>query len=144
MAKTCPGECRRAWHAARHRTWRKNNPDKVAALRVRTAQLRQVNNYSLTFSLQKHNTTPEWYEATLLQQGGKCGNPGCARTAPGGPASRNWHIDHDHTCCPGEYSCGKCIRGLLCRSCNVGLGNFNDDVAVLRGAIEYLEAHVAG
>lgn len=47
-------------------------------------------------------------------------------------------VDHDHACCPGERPCGECIRGLLCHDCNVGLGSFKDDPALLTAAIEYL------
>lgn len=30
------------------------------------------------------------------------------------------------------------VRGLLCRNCNLGLGNFNDDPAVMLKAISYI------
>lgn len=58
-----------------------------------------------------------------------------------GVKDRDFHIDHDHACCPERgRSCGKCVRGILCYGCNVGLGSFGDDVARLRAAIAYLEA----
>jgi hypothetical protein len=31
-------------------------------------------------------------------------------------------VDHDHGCCPGRKSCGKCTRGLLHPACNSWLG----------------------
>ena len=33
----------------------------------------------------------------------------------------------------------KYIRGLLCSNCNIALGNFQDDPALLKVAAEYLE-----
>jgi hypothetical protein len=49
------------------------------------------------------------------------------------------HIDHDHRCCPGKYSCGKCVRGLLCSGHNNGIGRFGDDAMLLRAAADYLD-----
>jgi hypothetical protein len=34
------------------------------------------------------------------------------------------------------------VRGLLCNSCNVGLGHFSDDTVVMRQAIRYLRKRV--
>lgn len=63
----------------------------------------------------------------------------CQTTDPG---SRGWQIDHDHSCCPGrQKTCGKCIRGLICISCNKGLGDFKDNPDILRKAIQYLESY---
>lgn len=50
-------------------------------------------------------------------------------------------IDHDHTCCPGEKTCGLCIRDVLCDACNKGLGNFKDSPDLLRIAANYIERH---
>lgn len=62
------------------------------------------------------------YRDLLIGQG-SC----CAICKVPDSGQRSWHIDHDHTCCPGKKSCGKCVRGLLCSNCNVGLGHFKDD-----------------
>ena len=50
-------------------------------------------------------------------------------------------IDHDHSCCNPNSGCPKCIRGFLCRRCNLGLGYFKDNVLSLENAILYLENH---
>ena len=51
---------------------------------------------------------------------------------------RRLSIDHDHSCCPGQKSCGKCVRGLLCISCNHALGLVRDDIKILKSMIDYL------
>lgn len=47
-------------------------------------------------------------------------------------------IDHDHRCCDGSFSCGKCVRGALCRSHNHALGDLRDDLADALALIEYI------
>lgn len=47
-------------------------------------------------------------------------------------------IDHDHNCCQGDRACSECVRGLLCSTCNTGLGNFRDNPDLLEAAIVYL------
>lgn len=51
-------------------------------------------------------------------------------------------VDHDHACCSGSKSCGKCIRGLLCSNCNRVLGQVNDNVETLQTMIEYLNGNI--
>lgn len=48
-------------------------------------------------------------------------------------------IDHDHSCCAGESSCGSCIRGVLCMRHNIALGQVRDSIEELRKMIGYLE-----
>jgi hypothetical protein len=50
-------------------------------------------------------------------------------------------IDHDHSCCPGSNSCGKCVRGLICSNCNMSLGNAQDSIEILQNMIEYLKSY---
>jgi hypothetical protein len=62
----------------------------------------------------RYGITLEQYDEMVISQGGCCAI--CGTTDPG--RYDNWHIDHDHACCPGRKSCGKCLRGLLCDVCN--------------------------
>lgn len=50
-------------------------------------------------------------------------------------------VDHDHACCPhSRYSCGKCVRGLICSPCNTAAGMLGDDVKLARVLASYLDA----
>lgn len=69
-------------------------------------------------NLKKYQLTEEGYETMYNNQGGKCAicdmDFGFLKKKPG--------VDHDHSCCDGVDSCGKCVRGLLCPRCNLVLG----------------------
>lgn len=49
------------------------------------------------------------------------------------------NIDHDHNCCAGGFSCGKCVRGILCHHCNSALGFVRDSEDTLNKLIKYLK-----
>lgn len=67
------------------------------------------------------------YTAMSIAQDGKCAI--CGTTKPGGNAKR-FHIDHCHDT--------KEVRGLLCTSCNQGIGRFKHLPHVLEKAAAYL------
>lgn len=48
-------------------------------------------------------------------------------------------VDHDHACCEGNTSCGKCVRALLCSRCNKTLGMVKDDIKLLQSMIDYIK-----
>jgi 5'-deoxynucleotidase YfbR-like HD superfamily hydrolase len=76
----------------------------------------------------------EWLQL-FEKQGKKCAICGSAD-----PKSKvGWHTDHDHSCCPGEQSCGVCVRGIVCRDCNLVLGFANDNLTTLANASSYLQ-----
>ena len=80
----------------------------------------------------KYKITLEIYNNKLKEQGGVC-------AICGGTWVRALVVDHNHKCCPGENTCGKCLRSLLCGPCNSGLGSFRESINNLHIAIEYLE-----
>jgi hypothetical protein len=69
----------------------------------------------------KYQLTKQMYLDLLETQGGVCAI--CSN-----PPNKNWlAVDHDHSCCPSVKSCGKCVRGLLCGSCNSFLGRVKEN-----------------
>lgn len=102
---------------ARQRARRNGNPEFLAQVRDR-----------------RYGLAHGQFETMLSDQNGRCA---ICRTAFGGGLTAQ--VDHDHTCCPGQKSCGRCVRALLCSPCNRAIGLFGDDPARLRSATEYLE-----
>ena len=47
-------------------------------------------------------------------------------------------VDHDHRCCPGPVSCGRCVRGLICTYCNVAEGLLDGDPGRAEALAGYL------
>jgi len=64
-----------------------------------------------------YKMTLDEYDAILESQGGHCAL--CPKTPE--EDGRRLSVDHDHACCPGRETCGKCIRGLLCYICNTNI-----------------------
>ena len=95
--------------------------------------------YTLAMNLKKFGFTPESYEAMVETQGrvcAACGQPESTMDSRG--KLMRLSIDHDHTCCPGQGSCGKCVRGLLCNLCNRGLGLLGDSEERLEALLSYM------
>ena len=88
-------------------------------------------------NLKKYGLTRDDYVDMEKSQNGVCKICGKAEKH-----KKRLSIDHDHSCCPGYGSCGKCIRGLLCSNCNRLLGQVNDDTKMLQNMIEYLNGNI--
>lgn len=115
------GVCKDCWNAD-HREWRLRQTREKQRERHR----RQT--------LGTHGITLERFAAMLKAQEGRCAICQTKR-----PLKGQFDVDHDHSCCPGVRACGKCIRGLLCRKCNMILGLAKDNPLLLRRAAAYLE-----
>lgn len=123
----------KARKAASQKAWAAANKDRVkaagqewyAANRDRVAEKNLQDNYGISVAD---------YESALVAQG--CGCAICGSLEPG--KGERFAVDHDHSCCPSKISCGKCVRGLLCVHCNVGLGHFRESQELLARASRYL------
>lgn len=102
--------------------------------RLATAEQRRINKArrQLENRCKKYGISVDEYEEMLASQCHQCAICGydLNESAPS--------IDHDHACCSGSGSCGRCVRGLLCSLCNIGLSRFEDDPERLANAAVYL------
>lgn len=84
-----------------------------------------------------YGITLEQYNLILEKQDSRCA--GCL--VHKNRVDKYFAVDHDHSCCAGRKSCGQCIRGLLCSSCNMVLGGVEDNLNTLLRLVTYLKKH---
>jgi hypothetical protein len=106
--------------------WRKANPEQHRAYRneyqARPERKRKQRDayYRRTFGI-----SADEFDALLAGQSG-----GCAICGSVPERAASLHLDHDHL--TGD------VRGILCLSCNQGVGKFRDDPALLEKAARYV------
>ena len=81
----------------------------------------------------QYGLTFEEFDVMLSKQDNCCAICGTDKPSKNRGRVNRFHVDHSHTT-------GK-IRGLLCKSCNIALGEIEDNIHTLKSMIEYLESH---
>ena len=103
--------------------WQRENRDRyLAGQRAYKESGRKAVSDRKSHLKRKYGLTPEEFEELLTAQGDGCAI--CGKPNPD-------NVDHDHVT-------GR-VRGILCWNCNVGVGQFEDDVERLVAATIYLD-----
>lgn len=124
--RTCGGKCGRRLPATSFHN-NKSRPDGLHySCRECWADYQAERNL-----LRKFGITREEYDKLLKKQGGGCAICGEELGMMRAGKRLRLCVDHDHD--TGE------VRGILCTSCNNGLGRFKDDPELLLRAAEYLK-----
>jgi hypothetical protein len=98
------------------------NPEAQQRARERTKAWRRANtkqtapNRRKSILKSQYGLTSEQFAALVRAQSGKCALCGAAEHGRSTVAAGHWLVDHNHD--TGE------VRGLLCNSCNIGLGHY--------------------
>lgn len=105
-------------HAGTQRNYYYANPEKMKAKETSRPNWK------------KHRITEDSFNILVSKFDGKCHS---CKTKD----AKN--IDHDHNCCSGPYSCGVCVRGVLCHNCNSALGLLKDSKENIIGLLQYID-----
>lgn len=110
----------------RQKNYRENNKEYFKRYREKNSSIRKINSRK-SYLKRVYGITLEDFMLMGNNQNWKCLI--CSKELS--PIKMLCCIDHDHA--------SNRIRGLLCNECNVGLGNFRDNILFLENAIIYLK-----
>lgn len=119
---------------------RKENPEKYRRYEANYINKHGIEKVRKREVARIHNITVEEYDRLHKQQNGICQICGKEETRLSRKEKERMPlcIDHCHACKEkGQHV----IRGLICHKCNSAMGKLNDDIAILKSMISYLEAH---
>jgi hypothetical protein len=85
-------------------------------------------------NLKQIGWTLESFSNALAEQKGLCGICGIVLTFEDKAGRTRANADHEH-CIPPKP------RGVLCGNCNIGIGNLQDSIEILKKAVAYLEKY---
>lgn len=141
--KTCKIKENRVWREKNWETWGPRERENTARWRKKNRKRlrKMIQEWYIKhpeakrrYWLKRYGLNSETFLSMLEMQEHKCMICGSDIKGPRKP-----QIDHDHKCCPVvSRSCGKCVRGILCRRCNHVLGMIQDNVSLLTAMIAYL------
>lgn len=122
---------------AYNKSWRERNPEYSKDYhRKRRGEPRSKRpngtyiNAKDCYLQRKYNIDLEEYNRIFMEQKGKCAICGTHQSE----LKRALDVDHCHK--------NNKVRGLLCNSCNIGLGHLGDDIENLKCAILYLNKRI--
>lgn len=122
-----PEAARKAREAAR-RSDAKHRNKRIASQKLsRELDPERHKAYTFKAELKRYGTTVAWYRNKLIEQKGTCIL--CEHLNHSCGTIQRLSVDHDHNCCDTHAtSCGECLRGLLCETCNLRLSYLEQTV----------------
>ena len=126
--------CTREASKAYNKTYNSKDPEAVRK-RKRMWARDHASDASVRARIYKYGIDPERLDAMLEAQDRSCGL--CGK----GFSNNEIFVDHDHDCCPTAKTCGNCVRAILCRACNQGIGLLQESPELLRAAADYIERY---
>jgi len=129
-SKSCQQGARRAADREQKKRLRRDSPERERELSRQRSKTPRRREYERRRGLLRtFGLAMEQYRQMVAAQGGRCALCSSAETG----RAEGWYVDHDHETDQ--------IRGLLCLTCNSGLGLLGDSPERMLRAAEYIEKH---